>query len=99
MQIYALDERLNLFRSDAVYIEQGNVRVSELTREERRARRQLRRDPTRRNVVEFRHASWWNDTVFAAFRQAGAIFCSCSGPKLPDELIRSADDVPKAAGS
>jgi uncharacterized protein YecE (DUF72 family) len=255
MQIYALDERLNLFRSDAVYIEQGNVRVSELTREERRARRQLRRekqrkdnigraakmhsvrlvmktedytsrsdlkasayvgcsgwfywkwrgqfypadlatsewfgryakrfdtveinasfyswptvanvkawrrqagrrkfvytvkvcelithikkfkgtktlikdfgtiadilgdrmgcflfqlppsysytktrlssilgqiDPMRRNVVEFRHASWWNDTVYAAFRQAGAIFCSCSGPKLPDELIRTADDI------
>jgi uncharacterized protein YecE (DUF72 family) len=255
MQIYALDEWLNLFRSDAVHIEQGNVRMSELTREERRARRQLRRekqrkdnigraakmhsvrldmktedytsrsdlkasayvgcsgwfywkwrgqfypadlatsewfgryakrfdtveinasfyswptvanvkawrrqagrrkfvytvkvcelithikkfkgtktlikdfgtiadilgdrmgcflfqlppsysytktrlssilgqiDPMRRNVVEFRHASWWNDTVYAAFRQAGAIFCSCSGPKLPDELIRTADDI------
>jgi uncharacterized protein YecE (DUF72 family) len=255
MQIYALDEWLNRFRSDAVHIEQGNVRMSELTREERRARRQLRRekqrkdnigraakmhsvrldmktedytsrsdlkasayvgcsgwfywkwrgqfypadlatsewfgryakrfdtveinasfyswptvanvkawrrqagrrkfvytvkvcelithikkfkgtktlikdfgtiadilgdrmgcflfqlppsysytktrlssilgqiDPMRRNVVEFRHASWWNDTVYAAFRQAGAIFCSCSGPKLPDELIRTADDI------
>jgi uncharacterized protein YecE (DUF72 family) len=255
MQIYALDEWLNLFRSDAVHIEQGNVRMSELTREERRARRQLRSekqrkdnigraakmhsvrldmktedytsrsdlkasayvgcsgwfywkwrgqfypadlatsewfghyakrfdtveinasfyswptvanvkawrrqagrrkfvytvkvcelithikkfkgtktlikdfgtiadilgdrmgcflfqlppsysytktrlssilgqiDPMRRNVVEFRHASWWNDTVYAAFRQAGAIFCSCSGPKLPDELIRTADDI------
>jgi uncharacterized protein YecE (DUF72 family) len=255
MQIYALDEWLNLFRSDAVHIEQGNVRMSELTREERRARRQLRRekqrkdnigraakmhsvrldmktedytsrsdlkasayvgcsgwfywkwrgqfypadlatsewfghyakrfdtveinasfyswptvanvkawrrqagrrkfvytvkvcelithikkfkgtktlikdfgtiadilgdrmgcflfqlppsysytktrlssilgqiDPMRRNVVEFRHSSWWNDTVYAAFRQAGAIFCSCSGPKLPDELIRTADDI------
>jgi uncharacterized protein YecE (DUF72 family) len=255
MQIYALDEWLNLFRSDAVHIEQGNVRMSELTREERRARRQLRHekqrkdnigraakmhsvrldmktedytsrsdlkasayvgcsgwfywkwrgqfypadlatsewfghyakrfdtveinasfyswptvanvkawrrqagrrkfvytvkvcelithikkfkgtktlikdfgtiadilgdrmgcflfqlppsysytktrlssilgqiDPMRRNVVEFRHASWWNDTVYAAFRQAGAIFCSCSGPKLPDELIRTADDI------
>jgi uncharacterized protein YecE (DUF72 family) len=255
MQIYALDEWLTLFRSDAVHIEQGNVRMSELTREERRARRQLRRekqrkdnigraakmhsvrldmktedytsrsdlkasayvgcsgwfywkwrgqfypadlatsewfghyakrfdtveinasfyswptvanvkawrrqagrrkfvytvkvcelithikkfkgtktlikdfgtiadilgdrmgcflfqlppsysytktrlssilgqiDPMRRNVVEFRHASWWNDTVYAAFRQAGAIFCSCSGPKLPDELIRTADDI------
>jgi uncharacterized protein YecE (DUF72 family) len=45
-------------------------------------------DPTRRNVVEFRHASWWNEEVYGAFRTAGIIFCSCSGPRLPDELIR-----------
>lgn len=50
-------------------------------------------DPARRNVVEFRHASWWNETVYAAFRQTGTIFCSCSGPRLPDELVRTADDV------
>jgi uncharacterized protein YecE (DUF72 family) len=50
-------------------------------------------DPTRRNVVEFRHASWWNQTVYAAFRRAGAIFCSCSGPRLPDRLVRTADEV------
>jgi uncharacterized protein YecE (DUF72 family) len=50
-------------------------------------------DPARRNVVEFRHASWWNEGVYSAFRKAGVIFCSCSGPKLPDDLIRTADDV------
>jgi uncharacterized protein YecE (DUF72 family) len=50
-------------------------------------------DPKRRNVVEFRHASWWNEDVYEAFRKAGIIFCSCSGPRLPDELIRTADDV------
>jgi uncharacterized protein YecE (DUF72 family) len=50
-------------------------------------------DPKFRNVVEFRHASWWNQTVYAAFRQNGTIFCSCSGPRLPDELVRTADDV------
>lgn len=50
-------------------------------------------DPARRNVVEFRHASWWTDEVYAAFRDAGAIFCSCSGPKLPDVLVKTADDV------
>jgi uncharacterized protein YecE (DUF72 family) len=50
-------------------------------------------EPTRRNVVEFRHASWWTEDVYAAFRDAGIIFCSCSGPRLPDELIRTADDV------
>lgn len=50
-------------------------------------------DPMRRNVVEFRHKSWWNDEVYSAFRKAGIIFCSCSGPRLPDELIRTADEV------
>ena len=50
-------------------------------------------DPSRKNVVEFRHRSWWNEKVYAAFSQAGIIFCSCSGPKLPDDLVTTADDV------
>jgi uncharacterized protein YecE (DUF72 family) len=50
-------------------------------------------DPARRNVVEFRHASWWNDRVYDAFRAAGIVFCSCSGPGLPDDLVRTSDDV------
>jgi uncharacterized protein YecE (DUF72 family) len=50
-------------------------------------------DPRRRNVVEFRHSSWWNEKVYRAFRDSGTIFCSTSGPRLPDELIRTADDV------
>lgn len=50
-------------------------------------------DPARRNVVEFRHASWWNEEVYKAFHHAGIIFCSCSGPRLPDELVRTADEI------
>jgi uncharacterized protein YecE (DUF72 family) len=50
-------------------------------------------DPVRRNVVEFRHRSWWNEQIFAAFRERGTIFCSCSGPGLPDELVKTADDI------
>ena len=50
-------------------------------------------EPHRRNVVEFRHRSWWNEEVYRAFRDAGIIFCSCSGPRLPDELVKTADDV------
>jgi uncharacterized protein YecE (DUF72 family) len=50
-------------------------------------------DHRRRNVVEFRHASWWNEDVFAAFRKTGTIFCSCSAPRLPDMLVRTADDI------
>lgn len=50
-------------------------------------------NPAQRNVVEFRHRSWWNEKVYTAFRKAGIIFCSCSGPRLPDELIKTADDI------
>ncbi len=50
-------------------------------------------DPRRRNAVEFRHKSWWNQEVYRAFHNAGIIFCSCSGPRLPDELIKTADEV------
>jgi uncharacterized protein YecE (DUF72 family) len=50
-------------------------------------------DPARRNVIEFRHPSWWNDDVYAALEKAGAIFCSCSGPRLPDNLVKTADDI------
>jgi len=50
-------------------------------------------DPARRNVVEFRHRSWWNERVFQAFRTTGTIFCSCSAPRLPDELVKTADEI------
>ena len=57
----------------------------------RRVMNQL--DPRRRNVVEFRHRSWWNETVFKACRDNNVIFCSCSGPRLPDELVTTAEDI------
>jgi len=50
-------------------------------------------DLTRRNVVEFRHPSWWNDRVYTAFESVGIIFCACSGPKLPDDMVKTAQEV------
>ncbi|MDB6134505.1 MAG: hypothetical protein JWM59_2748 [Verrucomicrobiales bacterium] len=50
-------------------------------------------NPARRNVVEFRHPSWWNEKVYDAFRETGTIFCSCSTPNLPDELVNTAGEV------
>ncbi len=50
-------------------------------------------DPARRNVVEFRHRSWWNAHVFDAFRANGIVFCVCSAPRLPDDLVKTADDI------
>ena len=49
--------------------------------------------PNRRNVIEFRHVTWWNDTVYAAFREAGVIFCACSAPGLPDDLVRTTEEI------
>lgn len=43
--------------------------------------------PERRNVVEFRSKTWWNDDVFSRFREAGITFCSPSCPSFRDELI------------
>ncbi len=50
-------------------------------------------DPRHRNVVEFRHRSWWDESVFAAFKEAGLIFCSVSAPRLPDDLLKTADAI------
>ena len=45
------------------------------------------------NVVEFRHRSWFCETVYEAFRHAKVTFCIVSAPRLPDEVVRTADDV------
>lgn len=50
-------------------------------------------DHSRKNVIEFRHASWWNTDVFEAFKKTGTIFCSTSAPRLPDTLIKTAEDI------
>jgi uncharacterized protein YecE (DUF72 family) len=50
-------------------------------------------DPTYRNAVEFRHKSWWDDFVFDTFRQRGLIFCSVSGPRLPDAVVVTSPDL------
>lgn len=50
-------------------------------------------DHRRRNVIEFRHRSWWREDVYERFRETGTIFCSCSGPRLPPELVKTADDI------
>ncbi|MDB6127790.1 MAG: hypothetical protein JWM35_1686, partial [Verrucomicrobia bacterium] len=43
-------------------------------------------DPDRRNVVEFRHKSWWRQTVFRALAKHRIIFCAVSSPRFAEEL-------------
>jgi uncharacterized protein YecE (DUF72 family) len=50
-------------------------------------------DPRYRNAVEFRHKSWWRESVYRRFRERSLIFCSVSAPRLPDDLIRTADVI------
>jgi uncharacterized protein YecE (DUF72 family) len=50
-------------------------------------------DPERRNVLEFRDASWWNENVYAALRERNVIFCSTSAPRLPDMLVKTSDEI------
>jgi uncharacterized protein YecE (DUF72 family) len=42
-----------------------------------------------RNVLEFRHKSWWNGDVYESVRKSGAIFCTVSAPRLPERLVSS----------
>jgi uncharacterized protein YecE (DUF72 family) len=46
-------------------------------------------DGARANAVEFRHPSWWRQTVYRSFTRAHLIFCSVSAPRLPDDLVKT----------
>lgn len=41
-----------------------------------------------RNVIEFRHESWWNQDVFDAFQDNKITFCSVSHPQLPRTIFK-----------
>jgi uncharacterized protein YecE (DUF72 family) len=43
-------------------------------------------EPERKNVVEFRHKSWWQSDVYHAFRERRIGFCAVSAPRLPEEF-------------
>lgn len=43
-------------------------------------------DPAYRNAVEFRHRSWWRDSVYDALARRGIAFCAVSAPRLPDTI-------------
>ncbi|MCE3230164.1 MAG: hypothetical protein K0R52_92 [Alphaproteobacteria bacterium] len=44
-------------------------------------------DPAYENVVEFRHASWWNEQTFEALAEVNSTFCTVSGLDVPEDLI------------
>ncbi|MBZ4044311.1 DUF72 domain-containing protein [Flavobacterium hibisci] len=44
-------------------------------------------DPEFKNVIEFRHESWWNDDVWETFLENNITFCSVSYPNLPQTIF------------
>jgi uncharacterized protein YecE (DUF72 family) len=44
-------------------------------------------NPDFKNIVEFRHESWWNPQVYEILKSYNIIFCSVSHPKLPGDIV------------
>lgn len=48
-------------------------------------------DKSKRNVVEFRHISWYNKNVYEMLKENNVGYCIVSAPKLPAEIVTTAD--------
>lgn len=48
-------------------------------------------DPAYRNVVEFRHESWFEDEVFDLLRSQNIIFCVASSSKVPRRVVETSE--------
>ena len=46
-------------------------------------------NPSFKNVIEFRHASWWNSEVFKKLEKHNIIFSGITYPKLPEDVIKT----------
>jgi uncharacterized protein YecE (DUF72 family) len=46
-------------------------------------------NPDFKNVLEFRHVSWWNPIVSKQLKKHNITFSGISYPKLPDEVIKT----------
>ena len=57
--------------------------------EERLERLIVNLHPDYKNVLEFRHASWWRPVVLRKLKKHNIIFCGTSYPKLPDDVIKN----------
>ena len=50
-------------------------------------------NPNFKNVIEFRHDSWWIQEVYDELSKKQIIFCSVSHPTLPDTIIANKETV------
>lgn len=47
--------------------------------------------PNHKNVIEFRHESWFTEDVYSLLRTHKVIFCVVSSPELPDDTVETAE--------
>lgn len=43
------------------------------------------------NVIEFRHSSWWQESVYQKLRASNITFCSVSYPGLPTTIVQTSN--------
>lgn len=46
-----------------------------------------------KNVIEFRHKSWWNNEVYDILKENNTTFCSVSAPSLPSDIIKTSNEI------
>lgn len=44
-----------------------------------------------KNLVEFRHSSWWDERVYRMFEEKSALFCTVAGLSMPDDVVVTGD--------
>lgn len=50
-------------------------------------------DMEKKNVIEFRHKSWFTKEVYKILRKNKIIFCIVSSPTLPEQFVKTVPDV------
>jgi len=50
-------------------------------------------DLKRRNVLEFRHESWFTPEVYEILRKNKIIFCIVSSPSLPEDFVKTTEEI------
>ncbi len=50
-------------------------------------------NPTFKNVVEFRHASWWNPNALLILGEHQIAFCGMSHPDFPAKLVKNTTHI------
>ena len=48
-------------------------------------------NPADKNVIEFRHLSWFDSEVYSLLSKYGVSFCSISSPEFPDDMITTSE--------
>ncbi|NIM59497.1 MAG: DUF72 domain-containing protein [Candidatus Aminicenantes bacterium] len=49
--------------------------------------------PKYKNVIEFRHESWYEDEVYKLLKSYNVIFCTVSSAKVPKDVVETAESA------